>query len=133
MMEHMDPEADAYAPGFQMITNQELNAEAETARAFKRVFWAMLLAAFVLLTFHSGALVTYVRGLPIGPVEDTIIAVTEAWHEQMDRNGVTALMEEMRAGVAAVHDATWADVDDLVSGRTRPGPPPEDLRGGVNE
>lgn len=131
MMEHIDPEADAYAPGFQMIPNREINAEAETSRAFKRMFWAMLLAGFVLLVFNSAALVSYVRGLPIGPVEDTIIALSETWHEQMARNGATAFVEEVHGAIARLRAATWEDVHDLTVRLTRSGPPPEDLRGGV--
>jgi hypothetical protein len=65
-------------------------------------------------------------------VEDTIIAVTEAWHEQMQRNGLTALYGELNAAVVAIHDATWEDVDALLS-QSRTGDAPEELRGGVEE
>ncbi|GGD04791.1 hypothetical protein GTQ45_02885 [Pyruvatibacter mobilis] len=132
MMEHIDPEADAYEPGFEMTPKAQLNAEGETRKTFKRVLLAMLLGLFVLSLFHSASLVTYVRGLPIGPVEDTIIAVTEAWHEQMQRNGLTALYGELNAAVVAIHDATWEDVDALLS-QSRTGDAPEELRGGVEE
>jgi len=132
MMEHIDPEADAYEPGFEMTPKAQLNAEAETGRTFKRAFYAMMLGLFILSLFHSGSLVTYVRGLPIGPVEDTIIAVTEAWHEQMQRNGLTALYGELNETVTAIHDATWEDVDIFFS-QTRTGETPEELRGGVEE
>lgn len=132
MMEHIDPEADAYEPGFEMTPKAQLNAEGETRKTFKRVLLAMMLGLFVLSLFHSASLVTYVRGLPIGPVEDTIIAVTEAWHEQMQRNGLTALYGELNAAVVAIHDATWEDVDALLS-QSRTGDAPEELRGGVEE
>ncbi|WP_425063378.1 hypothetical protein [Pyruvatibacter mobilis] len=132
MMEHIDPEADAYEPGFEMTPKAQLNAEGETRKTFKRILLAMLLGLFVLSLFHSASLVTYVRGLPIGPVEDTIIAVTEAWHEQMQRNGLTALYGELNAAVVAIHDATWEDVDALLS-QSRTGDAPEELRGGVEE
>ena len=132
MMEHIDPEADAYEPGFEMTPKAQLNAEGETRKTFKRVLLAMLLGLFVLSLFHSASLVTYVRGLPIGPVEDTIIAVTEAWHEQMQRNGLTALYGELNDAVVAIHDATWKDVDALLS-QSRTGDAPEELRGGVEE
>jgi hypothetical protein len=132
MMEHIDPEADAYEPGFEMTPKAQLNAEGETRKTFKRVLLAMLLGLFVLSLFHSASLVTYVRGLPIGPVEDTIIAVTEAWHEQMQRNGLTALYGELNAAIVAIHDATWEDVDALLS-QSRTGDAPEELRGGVEE
>jgi len=132
MMEHIDPEADAYEPGFEMTPKAQLNADGETRKTFKRVLLAMLLGLFVLSLFHSASLVTYVRGLPIGPVEDTIIAVTEAWHEQMQRNGLTALYGELNAAVVAIHDATWEDVDALLS-QSRTGDAPEELRGGVEE
>jgi len=132
MMEHIDPEADAYEPGFEMTPKAQLNAEGETRKTFKRVLLAMSLGLFVLSLFHSASLVTYVRGLPIGPVEDTIIAVTEAWHEQMQRNGLTALYGELNAAVVAIHDATWEDVDALLS-QSRTGDAPEELRGGVEE
>lgn len=132
MMEHIDPEADAYEPGFEMRPKASLNAEAETTRTFKRSFYAMLFGLFILMLFHSASLVTYVRGLPIGPVEDTVIAVSEAWHEQMERNGLTALYGLLDETMQAVHDATWGDVDRILDGRVT-GEPPEDLRGGVEE
>ncbi len=133
MMEHIDPEADAYEPGFEMKPKATLNAELETTGTFKRMFYAMLLAAFILALFHSAALVTYVRGLPIGPVEDTIIAVSEAWHEQMQRNGMTGLFATMDEQMKTLHDATWEDVEALRSGARHVGEPPADLRGGVAE
>ncbi len=132
MMEHFDPEADAYEPGFEMKTKQALNAEAETRRTVRRMLYGMLLAAAILLTFHSGALLTYVRGLPIGTVEDTIIALTQAWHEQMEKNGATVLFAEMREWFQGVHDATWDDVEEAVSGPKKSGETPEDMRGGVS-
>ena len=121
-MEHIDPEADAYEPGFDMKPKALQNAELETARTFKRVFYAMLFATFILALFHSAALVTYVRGLPIGPVEDTIIAVSEAWHEQMQRNGLTELFVVMDEQVKELHDATWDDVEAARANLAERGP-----------
>ena len=132
MMDHIDPEADAYEPGFEMKLKASLNAENETTLTFKRSLYAMLFGMVILALFHSASLVTYVRGLPIGPVEDTVIAVSEAWHEQMDKNGMTELFTLMDEGVTALHDATWDDFDAFVSG-LKQGEPPEDLRGGVAE
>ena len=132
MMDHIDPEADAYEPGFEMKPKASLNAENETTLTFKRSLYAMLFGMVILALFHSASLVTYVRGLPIGPVEDTVIAVSEAWHEQMDKNGMTELFTLMDESVTALHDATWDDFDAFVSG-LKQGEPPEDLRGGVAE
>jgi len=132
MMDHIDPEADAYEPGFEMRPKATMNAEGETTRTFKRALYAMLFGMLILALFHSASLVTYVRGLPIGPVEDTIIAVSEAWHEQMQKNGLTELFTLMDERVTALHDATWEDVDVFVRG-LRDGGQPEDLRGGVAE
>lgn len=132
MMEHIDPEADAYEPGFEMKPKASLNAETETTKTFKRALYAMLFGMFILALFHSASLVNYVRGLPIGPVEDTVIAVSEAWHEQMDKNGMTELFTLMDESVTTLHDATWDDFNAFVSG-LKQGEPPEDLRGGVAE
>ena len=132
MMEHIDPEADAYEPGFEMKPRASLNAEAETTRTFKRVLYAMLFGFVILALFHSASLVTYVRGLPIGPVEDTVIAVSEAWHEQMQRNGLTELFTLMDERMQAIHDATWDDVNAALDGRAG-ADAPADLRGGVAE
>ena len=132
MMDHIDPEADAYEPGFEMKPKASLNAENETTLTFKRSLYAMLFGMVILALFHSASLVTYVRGLPIGPVEDTVIAVSEAWHEQMDKNGMTELFTLMDESVTVLHDATWDDFDAFVSG-LKQGEPPEDLRGGVAE
>jgi len=132
MMEHIDPEADAYEPGFEMKPKASLNAENETTKTFKRSLYAMLFGLLILALFHSASLVNYVRGLPIGPVEDTVIAVSEAWHEQMEKNGMTELFTLLDEGVTALHDATWDDFDAFVQG-LKQGEPPEDLRGGVAE
>ena len=82
----------------------------ETPRNRRRVLAALVVAALVLTTFNSGALVHYARGLADGPMGPQLIALSETWHDMMTAGRMTRITEEVRARVADVRQISWQDL-----------------------
>lgn len=92
------------------ITVFGLANEAETRRNAGRFMRAMWVAAFMLLLFNSGQLVTVVNGLGVGPIQDTVVAMAATWNEQMEKNGLTKPVEIVRGWVIRLRDMSWSEV-----------------------
>ena len=83
---------------------------AETSGNRYRVLCALVVAAVILATFNSGALVHYARGLADGPLGPGPVEVSESWHEMMEAKGITRLVEAIRGGVMGAREISWADL-----------------------
>ena len=83
---------------------------AETPANRRRVLCALVIAAVILTTFNSGALVHYARGLADGPLGVGPLEVLESWHETMESNGITRLAESIRGGMIGARETSWADL-----------------------
>jgi len=85
--------------------------EKEISRNRGRMLVAILVATLMLGIFNSSALVNRVRGLPAGPVEDRIIAISEIWHGWVENKGLSGYIDVARAYVAALKDKRWRDLE----------------------
>jgi len=70
----------------------------ESARTvpFRKAATAILAAALVALCLGSQALLDWATALPINRASDAVLAGASAWHQAMERVGVTAIAEELR-------------------------------------
>ena len=102
--------------------------EVETIRTRAKMMRAMLIAALFLAIFNSTSLVQYVRGLPTGKVEDTVIALAETWHEHMNKNRLTELIVVIRGKVLAFKESSWSDLAIAVGLSDNSVAAPDDLR-----
>jgi hypothetical protein len=94
----------------ETVTVADLRAEAETRRNVGRFTRAMWVAAGLLLLFNSGQLVTVVNGFGVGPVQDTVVALTATWNAQMEKTGLSRPVQTIREFVSRMRDASWADL-----------------------
>tara|TARA_R110000868_G_scaffold12547_1_gene59809 strand:+ start:3267 stop:3662 length:396 start_codon:yes stop_codon:yes gene_type:complete len=74
---------------------------------FVRVMWISLA---ILAVFNSAQLVNVVNGFGVGPVQDTIVAVTATWNEQMERNKLDQPVAVIRNTVLRLHDLQWSEL-----------------------
>lgn len=74
---------------------------------FVRVMWISLA---ILAMFNSAQLVNVVNGFGVGPVQDTIVAVTTTWNEQMERNRLDQPVAMIRNTVLRLHDLHWSEL-----------------------
>lgn len=96
-----------------MAIDNAVTEEDEAARILatgplcKRVFGAMLIAALLLAVFNSQGLVSWVLGLPSGPIEDEIVRLAKIWHSWMDALGVSDYIGLARDQVRSLKEARW--------------------------
>lgn len=79
----------------------------DTGRNWVRVLSAMILAAVLMAVFNSEALLGWVRGLPVGGIEEKIIAGVEVWHGWMTSYGAGDFIAMVREQVRLAKDTTW--------------------------
>ena len=79
----------------------------ETPARVAQVRRGYVIAFLMLLVFNSTALVSLVRELPVGPVEDAVVALSETWAEQMARNGFARPEQFVRDLVTDLKEASW--------------------------
>jgi hypothetical protein len=96
--------------GWQALSRSDIRQEEETRRSVARVRRAFVVTVLMLLFLNSAGLVKLVQGLSIGPVQDTIIVMSETWHGEMERHGVADILESIRGEVEAVVERPWEDV-----------------------
>lgn len=117
--------------GWEAVPRGFLREERETHYQIGRLWRALIIAAAVLALLNSGRLVTMVSGLSVGPVEDTIIVMSETWHEQMNERGLAQFAEDVRAKIDAWRAATWDDVEEELPAGEREGALLRGAQGGV--
>jgi len=74
----------------------DIMASARTV-PFRRAATAVLAAAFLSLCLGSQALQDWATALPINRASAVVLARATAWHEAMERAGLTRVAEGMRA------------------------------------
>jgi hypothetical protein len=74
----------------------DIMASAKTV-PFRRATTAVLAAAFISLCLGSQALLDWANSLPISRASDIVLAGATAWHEVMERVGLTTIAEELKA------------------------------------
>ena len=89
--------------------------KAATAKSEKRlhrlsVLGALLIAAGVLGMFNSAALVQYSYGLSESEVGIRVLEATESWHELMQRQNLTTVVEQIREAVSNARQSSWEDL-----------------------
>lgn len=93
--------------GWQATSKADIREEEETRLSVGRVRRAFWIAAFILLLLNSVGLVQLVQGLSIGPVQDTVIVMTQTWNSEMERHGMTRVLATIRAEVAEFVKRPW--------------------------
>lgn len=116
MLDLIEPDHEAEAKS-EIVTVIGLEGEAETRRNVGRFTRAMWIAAFVLLLFNSGQLITVVNGFGVGPVQDTVVALATTWNEQMEKNGLNKPVEIMRVWMIHLRDMQWSELGSHPAGR----------------
>lgn len=95
----------------------EWDGERETHHQAGRVRRAFVLSVLLLILFHSSALVSLARDLPVGPVEDGIVALAETWHGQMKKNGFTDPGTRVRDWVSELRTIDWTEIGVWLNGK----------------
>jgi len=57
----------------------------------------VLIGAFTALLLGSHAFQAWANNLPIGPVSDFLLYVAQAWQDLLDKTGLTAFADTLRA------------------------------------
>lgn len=99
---------------------------ADTRANRRRVLAALSLAGIILSVFNSGGLVHYAGGLGYNAVTMRVITISESWHDLMEQNRLTLVMEEIRDAVMTARQSSWQDLAfglSLEPARVRPGGP----------
>jgi len=96
---------DFYAPWDQ--ASRDEHAPEDTRRNYIRLQKALLVAALMLGIFDSGGLLSWVRGLPAGPIEDRIIVSVETWHGWMEDRGLSDYLARVRKYVQSLKEKGW--------------------------
>ena len=65
---------------------------------FRQAATSIIAAAFVSLCLGSQALLDWATALPINRASDAVLAGATAWHEAMERAGLTAFAADLRSG-----------------------------------
>jgi hypothetical protein len=116
MLDLMERNEEAEAT-VETVTVAGLEAAAETRRNVGRFSRAMWVAAFLLLLFNSGQLVTVVNGFGVGPVQDTVVAVVATWNAQMEKTGLAKPVQAIRDYIDRMREESWAELQAA----TKPG------------
>ncbi|MAN61122.1 MAG: hypothetical protein CMI60_04160 [Parvibaculum sp.] len=100
----------ALEEGWAALSKADLRDEEMTRKSVARVRRAFVITVLILLVFNSAGLVQLVQGLSIGPVQDTIIVMSETWHGEMERHGVADVLSDIRTWVTELVQRSWDDV-----------------------
>jgi hypothetical protein len=100
----------ALEEGWAALSKADIRDEDTTRKSVARVRRAFVITVLVLLLLNSAGLVQLVQGLSIGPVQDTIIVMSETWHGEMERHGVADVLAGIRAQVTEFVQQPWDDV-----------------------
>ncbi|MGK2741271.1 hypothetical protein ACSHT0_10270 [Tepidicaulis sp. LMO-SS28] len=106
----------ALVEGWETVPRGFFREEKETHYQVGRIWRSLLVAVAVLALLNSERLVTMVSGLSVGPVEDTVIVMSETWHQQMEERGLAQLAEDIRARIEAWRAAMWDDLGEEETG-----------------
>ena len=88
----------------------------ETKANRATVLGALLLAAVILAVFNSEGLRLVAGDLAEKEVGRSVLVVSEAWDDAMDRIGAKAVMASVRKLVEEAREASWADVAVIAGG-----------------
>ncbi len=121
MLDLIEPDYQAEEKA-EIITVFGLEREAETRRNVGRFTRALCIAAFVLLLFNSGQLITVVNGFGVGPVQDTVVALATTWNDQMEKTGLAKPVAVIRVWVINMRDATWDELSSQPEVKRGAGP-----------
>lgn len=100
----------ALEEGWAALSKADLRDEEMTRKSVARVRRAFVITVLILLVFNSAGLVQLVQGLSIGPVQDTIIVMSETWHGEMERHGVADVLSDIGTWVTELVQRSWDDV-----------------------
>lgn len=101
--------------GWEALSRADLRQEEETRVSVVRVRRALWVTVAILFLLNSAGLVQLVQGLSIGPVQDTVIVMSETWNAEMERHGVTQILSDIRARVQELMDRSWDEVSREVA------------------
>ena len=96
--------------GWEAASRAELRQAEETRRSVARFTRAMWISVFILLFFNSSQLVTFVNGFEVGPVQDAVVALSNTWDEQMQKNGLTEPAAAIRAEMEDLQATGWEEL-----------------------
>lgn len=95
--------------GWTTVSKTELRDEEITRKSVTRVRRVFLTTVLILLILNSEGLVQLTQGLSIGPVQDTVIVMSETWHAEMERHGVADILSDIRLQVSEFVQQPWDD------------------------
>lgn len=98
--------------GWEAISKADLRQEEETRISISRVRRALLVTVVILFLLNSAGLAQLVQGLSIGPVQDTVIVMSETWNSEMERHGVTKILSDIRSNVSEMVNRPWESAGD---------------------
>ena len=101
--------------GWEALSRADLRQEEETRVSVVGVRRALWVTVAILFLLNSAGLVQLVQGLSIGPVQDTVIVMSETWNAEMERHGVTQILSDIRARVQELMDRSWDEVSREVA------------------
>lgn len=100
----------ALEEGWATVSRADVRDEDITRKSVTRVRRAFVVTVLLLLLLNSAGLVQLVQGLSIGPVQDTVIVMSETWHGEMERHGVADVLAGIRRHVTEIVQRPWNDV-----------------------
>ena len=83
---------------------------ADTRANRRRTLAALSLAGIILSVFNSGGLVQYTGNLGYNDVSIRIITASEDWHQLMEENRMTLVVDEIRNAVMVARHSSWQDL-----------------------
>lgn len=110
MLDLLEELEGGMSEGWEAASKDELQGAEQTRRAVSRFTRAMWLGVVLLLFFNSSQLVTYVNGFEVGPVQDTVVAMSKTWNEQMEKNGLHEPFLEVRDVMTRLQSMNWQEV-----------------------
>lgn len=105
--------------GWEAASRVELQTAEHTRRAVARFARALWITAALLLVLNSERLVTWTNGFGVGPVQDTVVALSVAWNEQLQRAGVGELSIAAREKMNEWRGKRWSDVEIRLDSEAR--------------
>lgn len=76
----------------------------------RRTLAALSLAGIILSVFNSGGMVQYTGNLSYNDISIRVITASEDWHQLMEQNRMTLVVDEIRNAVMVARHSSWQDL-----------------------
>ena len=89
---------------------QPAKKDVNTRANRRRTLAALSLAGIILSVFNSGGMVQYTGNLSYNDLSIRIITASEDWHQLMEENRMTLVVDEIRNAVMIARHSSWQDL-----------------------